>query len=85
MVRRVQEVSQNYKVEVCEASRRGRAWEPAPRNWDFFSGVMLFNRHSLCLPKKKKREEKKEGNRDKKGGKKGGKVEGEKKKREAAV
>lgn len=40
---------------------------------------MLFNRHSLCLPKKKGKK-KKEGNRDKKGGKKGGKVEGEKKK-----
>lgn len=83
MVRRVQEVSQNYKVEACEASGRGRAWEPAPRNWDFFSGVMLFNRHSLCLSKKKGR--KKRGTEIKKGGKKGGKVEGEKKKREAAV
>lgn len=69
MVRRVQEVSQNYKVEACEASGRGRAWEPAPRNWDFFSGVMLFNRHSLCLSKKKGK--KKEGNRDKKRREKG--------------
>lgn len=40
---------------------------------------------SFIVSTKKKREEKKEGNRDKKGGKKGGKVEGEKKKREAAV
>lgn len=38
---------------------------------------MLFNRHSLCLPKKKGR--KKRGTEIKKGEKKGGKVEGGKK------
>lgn len=85
VVRRVQEVSQNYKVEVCEASRRGRAWEPAPRNWDFFSGVMLFNRHSLCLPKKKKGRKKKRGTEIKKEGKREEKWKERKKKREAAV
>lgn len=40
---------------------------------------------SFIVSTKKKGKKKKEGNRDKKGGKKGGKVEGEKKKREAAV